>query len=192
MLAGLDSEPTVDITGAATALLALATTGLAWMTHKGVKASRSQVEISRSQMEHSHRPVIVPVQENVKIRFRGGEVHAASPTIHENDPERDDLPAYAHVILPIKNVGMGPALNIRGRLSQTDGDAYDVEKPLEGLGAGQVNAVLFARWQQARTGTAGLAEFTAELIYDDIGGRSYSTDVEWRSGPFAFSAKVST
>jgi hypothetical protein len=104
----------------ATGVLALGTFVLAIVTHFGNKGARvaegKQLDVARRQLSASSRPAIVPFQEAAQdVAFRGGQVLAgAGPHIEENAPERSDLPQYRAAFLAVKNVGVGPALSVRG------------------------------------------------------------------------------
>jgi len=118
----LSSTGAVELTAYATLLLAVVTAALAgatvWMvrlTRAALAQGQREIELSRREVEEAHRPVLVPFQRSgTAIKFRGGEIPAGRPHVSESDPDRQDLPGYSAAFLPIENVGVGPALNVRG------------------------------------------------------------------------------
>jgi hypothetical protein len=83
---GLHFDGSVDATGMATVLLAIATAGLAVYTRTSIK--QGAIELAQSQ-----RPVLVPLS--------GGR----------SKPELED----GRFLLPVVNVGVGPAMTIRAQ-----------------------------------------------------------------------------
>jgi hypothetical protein len=105
-----------DLTAYLTAILAALTYVMARSANQQAVAATAQAEAAKTQVEAAHRPVVVPFQKSAEnVTFRGGQTSAGSgPQISENPPDRPDLPRYSAAFLPVENVGMGPALNVRG------------------------------------------------------------------------------
>jgi hypothetical protein len=200
----------VDAVALGTLLLAVATFWLAWKTRtlaneaekdrqvaqrqvdtaqQQLAVAQRQTEIARIQTERAHRPVVVPVQRADEVHFRGGGFIANRPHLTENPRERPDLPRYSAVHIAVENVGMGPALNLRGSLTGPNGSG-SVLYPTEGLAAGHVGVVSFESWEDSLSWTGDDVGFQAELIYDDVAATTYRTEVEFDVGGNAFRSTV--
>jgi hypothetical protein len=201
---------TINAVGIGTLLLAVATFWMAVKTRRLAKeaeqdrqvaqrqvdtaqeqleVAQRQVEISTIQTERAHRPVVVPVQRAEQVLFRGGGFLANQPHLIENDPNRSDLPRYSAVHVPVENVGMGPALNLRGTYLGPRGSGH-VMSPTEGLAAGRVGVVSFESWADSLAWTGNHDAWTAELLYDDVAGTTYTTEIVFEIGNNAFRANV--
>lgn len=181
-----------DPIAVATFILAVFTGGLAWATRRMARAAEQQAAAARLQVERAHRPVIVPLQRSAeKVRFRGGEIALGTgPTVSENPPERDDLPRYSAAFLPIENVGMGPALNVRGEFKAPRGSA-GVRFPTEGIAAGSRHVIAFETWTgESISFTGDDSGVSAVIKYDDVAGRAYRTEVFYDIGSNAYSSIV--
>jgi hypothetical protein len=130
-------------------------------------ATRSIARATRSQVEGAHRPVIVPASSTAELAFRIGRVTDASAGPAMHGPK---------LVVPVENVGMGPALNVRGECAALVGGSTFgtgvVAHPVEGVAAGSANAVTFA----PREGDLkDHPELALRLSYEDVAGRSYWT-----------------
>jgi hypothetical protein len=186
---GLRFSSTVDVTGLATAVAALATVGLAVTTAflaKGTKraaiateseatttrqqsqatvkqadATAAQVQLTRQQVEEAHRPLVVPQMLGTLTNTPGG------------------LPAEGTLPIPLKNIGLGPAINVRVSFSSPPGVAPQPIDPrargvLPGIGVGEPATA------GLKTPLAlGSPDFVIELAYDDVGGTGYVTTARW-------------
>jgi hypothetical protein len=88
LLADPSLDHSWDITGFATFVLAATTAYLAFTTRAEAQATTAQVEISGTQLERSHRPVLAPTSVGPRVTELGG------------------------VEINYENVGMGPAVSI--------------------------------------------------------------------------------
>jgi hypothetical protein len=137
----------------------------------------------------AHRPVLVPMQRQREVRFRGGAISAVQPHVVENPRDREDLPRFSAVFLSIENVGMGPALNVRGDFRGPRGSG-SVRYPAEGIGAGGEGVVAFESWQESLSFTGDDVSVEAVMLYDDVAGLTYRTRLEFVIGDNAFRAQV--
>jgi hypothetical protein len=121
------------------------------------------------------------------VRFRGGEVLAgAGPQISENPPDRTDLPCWSAAFLPIANVGMGPALNVRGEYTGPNGSGV-ARFPTEAVAVGSRAVVAFETWTGGSLSYTGNdSEVSAVVEYDDVAGRTYRTRVTFDIGSNAY------
>ena len=193
MLATLNG--TWDWTAIGTLVLALVTLLLAgatfWMvalTRRSLTQTQDEITLSRREVEEAHRPVLVPFQRSgTAIKFRGGEIPAGGgPHVSENDPARHDLPAYSAAFLPVENVGVGPALNVRGEFTGPRGVGITLF-PTEAVAAGAHGIVTFENWDGASVSFTGNdPPLTATVEYDDVAGRTYRTTVVFDAGHNAY------
>lgn len=194
MLLGLHFDGTVDLTGIATILLAFGTLVLAAVTRvvsqrtaQLAKETRAAVSLEQEQLNRSQRPVLIPLHGIGDVRYHGGTVSTGQPTIYEN-PDRPDLPAYGHLLLPVKNVGTGPALNVRGQVSLPRGRA-EVDFPVVAVGVADDEVVTYVR-----TGGSldfhGLESLSGSLVYEDVAGKRYMTTFEFDSGHNAYRSAI--
>jgi hypothetical protein len=102
-----------------------------------------------------------------------------APIVYEN-PTRPDLPSYGHVLVPVENDGLGPALNVRGEIQLPRGRGA-VELPREAVGVRRRTVVTFIR-EEGVFDLHGGERFSGRLLYDDIAGITYETKFEYDSG----------
>jgi hypothetical protein len=67
------------------------------------------------------------------------------PEASENTPDRQDRPSYSVARLPVENVGVGPALNVRGEFTAPRGVGA-VRFPTEAVAVGALGVVSFENW----------------------------------------------
>jgi hypothetical protein len=146
---GLHFDGNVDATGVATVLLAIATAGLAAYTRRAVQ--QGATELAQSQ-----RPVLIPVRED--------------------EHERPQL-YRGQFLLPVINVGVGPAMDVRAELEF--GDAF-----------GRASAAPSA-WASSRRTAIGAAQQTSlefpEIDLTDAMGFAFNIEFADVSGKRWFS-----
>lgn len=188
-------EITAGITAVMVVLNAVLTRSTARMARSADRqafAAVAQADAARAQLQAMHRPVLLPFQlSGEHVRFRGGEIPAGTgPQIVENPPDRQDLPRYSAAFLPVENVGIGPALKIRGSFVGPQGSG-DVRFPTEAVAAGARGVVQFENWTGNSLVYSGNdAEVQAVLEYEDVGGALYKTSVTFDIGSNAYRSVV--
>ncbi len=170
------------LVGIGTLALAVVTAWLAYVTHRLSRHASEQVTVARDQMERSHRPVIVPASSKAELAFRIGTMSdaGAGPTMHGDK-----------LVVPVENVGMGPAMNVRGECSALAGGSTWgtglVLHPVEGIAAGAANAVTFV----PRDGDMSqMPEVAIRLIYEDVSGQSYWTAMHFNRSAQGYRCEV--
>lgn len=154
----------MDALAAATVALATGTFALGWVAWR-------TLQLQRTQTQRAHRPVIVPGSSARTVHFRSGELRdaPAGPAMHEGK-----------LVVAVENVGMGPALNVRGIVecggaASAHGSGRTLH-PVEGIASGAANAVTF-------TPDDGhlepQIEVWARLAYEDVAGETYWTDLHY-------------
>jgi hypothetical protein len=116
----------------------------------------------KALQQHS-APLVVPIDDSTGHVSALGESHPASPQL-----------AGGRLIVPIENAGLGPALNIRGRLTTDSDDRSSVDHAaMRVLGAGRRAALIFGSHES-------LADFELQLSYEDPAARSHRIAASWR------------
>lgn len=148
---GLHFDGAIDATGVATVFLALVTAALAWFT-------RDAVQQGAAELAQSQRPVLLP--------FRDG---GNEPRLLDDSPERSTF------VLPIVNVGVGPAMAIAAQVEFGDIDARPSDAPWvqiwaerTAVGAGEKTGLLFEGVQ-----LTALMGFVFNIEFSDVAGRSW-------------------
>jgi len=111
------------------------------MGQEQLEQTQLEIELSRREVEEAHRPVLVPYQRSaLSIRFCGGEIFAGGgPSATESDAQS---PFHSSAFLPVENVGMGPALNVRGKFTGPQG-VGTTQFPTEAIAVGSQGVVSF-------------------------------------------------
>jgi hypothetical protein len=176
----------IVVAGAGTAIAAWA----AYSSRQSALSSREQVRLARAQVQNAHRPVLVPVHGNIKVPFRGGEIHAHSPHHVENPPDREDLPGYSALMLPVENIGAGPALSVQGSCQTPRGQGF-TEHHTGGIAVGGRDVVTFESDKDSLgyTGNDHALEFGVE--YEDVTGKWYRTLIHYTIGGNAYEVEHS-
>jgi hypothetical protein len=154
---------TIDVTGAATLLLAIMTFVSVIVGGLALHRNQSEIDLSRREVEEAHRPVLIPV-----VEFTPGNL------------SRPDRPAYVgdgRLLVRLKNIGMGPALQIEaiaallGRAATANpGPAQDTAL-LTGLGMGQQHEFTI----KTRFTGDHIPPFQLSLHYSDVAGKEWVT-----------------
>jgi hypothetical protein len=171
-LLDLEFERRADITGAATLLLAVATAYLALTTRAEARATMDESRATRdlatltsTQVERAHRPVLVPLNNgNLLIE---GTAYFALPQDSGH-----------HLVIPVENVGMGPALRVRAtaRFAAENHD-LTTATPFPGLGIRKQAALLLSATERVPPGRP--FSFEGVLRYEDVAGQLYETRLNW-------------
>lgn len=169
------------LVGLGTLALALATFWLAWTTRAMARHSEAQVEASRIGVQFAHRPVIIP-----EVGMPAGDMRDADRGLSRSPLRVDD-----RLVVAVQNIGMGPALNIRGDAVTMAGPSTwgigFVLHPVEGLAAGASRPVTFV----AREGELGAyPELEIRLRYEDVAGHVYWTALHFNSSEGAYRSRV--
>jgi hypothetical protein len=170
---------TLDWVGLGTLILAGATFALAVVTvlavldgKREISATLEQAEIARRSLEAGQRPVLVPIVDPVRRYSDIGAPHAFPlvPTVR----------SHRELLIPVINVGVGPALSVRVQVSMRDqnGDASPMptvtgQGAAASIAAGE-SVTLRLSLDLNTSGTSGLILL---LSYYDLGEKKWSTSV---------------
>jgi len=174
MLLGWEFVDTFDLVGVGTVVLALGTLLLAWWT-------RSAVRQGNVELERAHRPVLVPlidVADKLEPRFSRGAATAA------NRPEPDRL------YLPVRNIGMGPALRVVVTVEFGDDEGrpstHGIESCCEVTEAGISHLAPSAVLVIKNPPLTKMTGFSATLDYEDVAGTGWRTTTRYSTTTKAF------
>jgi len=93
----------VDPTAVATFVLAALTLAAVIVGGKALRKTQSEIYISRREVEEAHRPVVIPIiDETRRVDMVGATQRMAKPWFAPSN----------RVVVPITNIGSGPALDI--------------------------------------------------------------------------------
>ena len=195
---GLKFHEEVDLTAIGTLLLAAATFLALIFVSRSLKQTQAQIELgqwqlaatqeeigfsrkeaclSRTDAEVTHRPAVVPVAGGEHVTLAGGEELPAGPAV----PERGLL------VVPIMNIGLGPALSVEATIEGLD--PLDPRSPDPRLGPitdprplGAVTGMCMSEVMGLEAAINGLGEvpsFKLTLAYRDIAGKEWLTVATW-------------
>ena len=169
-----DLDPGDAIVGGATLLLAVITLGsvvLGWMS---MRQTREEIDLSRQEAEAAHRPLVVPVTD------QGTTV---TPSGFNAMPSIPRALIGGALMVPIRNIGAGPALSITvivvgrdqaGNYSEAWGNRIHHSYAL----VAAVGETLPVTVVIDRLG--GVPSFDLQIAYRDLGGRNWVTSAKYR------------
>jgi uncharacterized membrane-anchored protein len=178
------------LVGAGTLLLAAFTCVLALKTSKSVTAATESVKFEQRSVEAleastaaAQRPVLVPHQAVGELSFPGGTI-----PVQGGPHVVNGLMAF----VAVRNIGAGPALDVRGRLEGPNGRG-EVKSPVGGIAVGALSVVTFEKYEGLGLTFNGNDDHVlVEIQYDDVFGNVYRTDGRFNIGLNAWRASVAT
>ncbi len=147
-----------------TLALALGTSFLAFQAKREATKVGEQVELERERLDAVTLPYVVPAPTFAWANHQGEGQYA--------DGEWRRL-------LPIKNVGPGTALNVRGRLDFGPPSGVTVEFVPTSLAPGDATD-LGAHWDAPMRPEVEWAGLAGVLEYEDVGRRPWRSSFRWR------------
>jgi type II secretory pathway pseudopilin PulG len=172
----------------ASALAAVAATTAAlaaiYLSREALARTDQQLSAAERATILSRYPLLLPIHQSVAFPESGGNIAPHPPTHDRFRLDSESLGSYAFVadtkdrfIIPVENVGEGPALRISGRLWRSDGALGDVVGP-SALGAGRV-AIMTARLQDEQETLPGAFEEAIKATGEPQGGPYYWLDLSY-------------
>jgi hypothetical protein len=200
-IVGFRFSHTVDVTAVATAIAALATVGLAITTailargtRRAAIATEHEAAITREQSQATVRQAEATAMmvELTKLEATDGRRPVIVPQVVGDEGHGPGMVAHGGLIpVPLKNVGLGPALNVSAtfkspsdiapQLISSEGDFAR----LPAIGIGEL-ATVGLKTQLA----LGPLDFVIELTYDDLAQQKYFTSARWDSHDAEYRAIV--
>lgn len=170
MLATFNS--TWDWTAVGTLTLAIVTGVSLAFGWGSLKQTQEGLALSRAEVEEAHRPVVVPV-----IVARPSATASVSSSRH-TVPTRPSVIAEGLLVVPVQNIGSGPALNITASVKQLTADhepwrgPYEPQTPGTAAGIGQDQTIPIAirahGWEERWS-------FDLTITFEDVAGKKWST-----------------
>jgi hypothetical protein len=187
------ARKTADLAGASEAILELAQRELEVVTDQA-RATAAQVAISTDTLRLAQTPWLVPVVDNhgrtrSGLVSRGGAIVSATvgsdALVFQAGPTRDGVPGDVSAVIPIRNIGSGPALIPRDPssviiASNLFGGLTTLGRPdTRVIAPGDVAYLVFSSpYGQPAEFTLALppqetgASAVVDVTYTDIGGRN--------------------
>ncbi len=172
---GLEFVNEIDATGIGTVVLAAATAGLAFWTHKAVSQGNDEIE-------RAHRPVLIPLADagdkGLRPRVSGG---GATPA-QKPEPNRFRL--------PVRNIGMGPELHVTASVEFGDSEGsrstHGIDTRCSVAEEAIPHLAPFAVLVITDPPVSSLTGFTVALDYEDIAGNQWMTAARYSTSDDRF------
>jgi hypothetical protein len=171
-LLGLGSQDTANLTAVGTLLLATATSVSVIFAGWALRHSRTEIDEMLRQGERAHRPVLIPVADHRRMELGALGTMERAPRLNDGKL----------LIVPLENIGPGPALNVCGYAMRLD--AADVRpRPVE-QAKGQAKVVGVAQGsffplEIEVPAWPSNASFELSIVYEDVVGNGWNTRGKW-------------
>jgi|ERR1039458_352208 hypothetical protein len=110
MTVGLEFSDNVDPAVVVTFALAIAAVIGLVLTRLSLKHTKQEIDLSRKEVEEAHRPVVVPVFDKTFMDLGTDGRFEKAPQLLQTDK----------LVVPLENVGQGPALNTKMMVAPAD------------------------------------------------------------------------
>ena len=183
---GLTFNGELALTAIGTLLLAAATLLSLFFLRRSLKQTQAQINLgqqllaqmqeeiafSRREIDEAHRPVVIPVTGGQHVTLTSGKKLPAGPYV----------PDLGLLVVPIMNIGLGPALYLESTIealnSEDDwSEAWNGPQPLGGVTGIGVSGVI--RLEIAIHDLSDVPDFKLTLTYDDVAGKGWRTVARW-------------
>lgn len=159
---------------AVTLALAAATFWMVKLTRRALIQSRDEIALSRREVEEAHRPVLVPV-----VIARPPQLGPSPlPSGPRAFPDRPCVIVPSTLVVPVKNIGSGPALNVVASVERLGDEGAPWTGPIDhqtpglatGIGNGElVHIPIHAHGWEERW------NFKLTLMYEDVAEKRWTT-----------------
>lgn len=149
-----------------------------------LEQTQREIELSRREVEEAHRPVVVPV-------IIAGRPHLAQSVSRgpSDYPMRPSVMESGKLVVPVQNIGAGPALNVVASIERLDDDGGPwrgaIEQQKRGRATGISSGasvhieVFYHGWEERRS-------FRLTLAYEDLAGKRWATVGDYIGGSRRF------
>lgn len=174
---------TWDWTAIGTLALAAITLAAVIVATVSLRQTRQAIVVSRKEVEEAHRPVVVPV---VLV----DETPAAKTASVSRSRGRYTMPLRPSIVdsgvlaLPLRNIGSGPALNIKASITRIEEDGSLFPGPREPHTPGTVTGIgknETAPIEIFSHGWEATWNFELAVTYTDVAGESWTTKARYLS-----------
>lgn len=137
--------------------------------------TQREIELSRTEVEEAHRPVVVPVADRRRLDPAGPGV-TPGPAVPKI--VKDDV-----LMIPVENIGSGPAVQLEATITHWltesgEGSAFGPGKQrsamIAGLGVGGLMPL-----ELKLHGVRGVSGFWLTLTYTDVAGKGWITKARY-------------
>jgi hypothetical protein len=171
-LLGLHFNHTFDLTAIGTVLLALATFVSLLVARRALKQTQDEIELSRAEVEQAHRPVVIPIVDHQRMELGQLGTMERGPRVADGNV----------LIVPVENIGAGPALRLEARATPIDASGAPSPAPdgpqtpaeIAGLGKGS-----FAPLEIGVHRLAIGVSFELTVTYEDVADKRWETRGRW-------------
>lgn len=174
LVLGFEFVNEIDATGIGTVVLAAATAGLAFWTRKAVGQGNDE-------LERAHRPVLIALADAKDKGLRPQVLRGTGPT-EEPDPSK--------FLLPLRNIGMGPALHVTAIVEFGDSEGRRSTHGIDtrcGVAEEAISHLApFAILVVTDAPVNRLTGFTVALDYEDIAGNQWKTAARYATSDDRF------
>jgi hypothetical protein len=177
LLFALEFNDSLDLTAVGTLALAGVTLWLVLVSRRAldqaqteIQQTQREIELSRQEVEEAHRPVVIPVVDELRqIQISDSERRPARPFHIETD----------RVGVPITNIGSGPGLNVEVILTPRNGSDLwanrTFSKTVVGIGVRNMTSVVVYV-----PGLGGdTPDFDLLIRYADVAGKKWVTSATY-------------
>ncbi len=177
----LELNDNIDPTALATFVLAIVTVVFVVIGGRALRQTRSEIDLSRREVEEAHRPVLIPVVDE-EWTLRAGDVRQRG-----NQPLIERVGPGGSLRIPIRNIGSGPALDIEITIVPRTHDAALVElwrdSPfvgrVTGLGVGSLSPVQVLLPFPNNPAPASAPDYSVRVSYTDVAQKSWVTSANF-------------
>lgn len=164
---GLHFTNTVDPAALVTFVLAVVAIIGLLLTRRSLNQTQEEIGLSRREVEEAHRPVVIPIIGKMPMDLG-------------SDGQREMIPQAlddGRLVVPVENIGSGPALNVECSLQLLDVQPERVpavRARIAGLAAGDLEPFVVDSY-----GIPVALDFALTVEYDDVAGKSWKTSCRY-------------
>jgi hypothetical protein len=145
-----------------------------YLTARSLKQTQNEIGLSRAAVKEAHRPVVVPFVDS-------GQTLTIASTLRL--PARPNVPHPGLLVLPVKNIGPGPALQLEATIEGLDpagerSGAWSGARTV-GVVATTVGADEMTPLEIELSGVGEVPGFGLSLVYHDVAGKRWHTFARW-------------
>jgi hypothetical protein len=168
----LHVDDTIDLTAVCTLLLALVTFASLLFARGALRSSQEAISLSQTEVERAHLPVLVPIVDHRRMDLGPSGMTERVPRVADG----------RLLIVPVENIGTGPALRLQARAALLDATGAPSSVPAgpqrpavsAGLGVG-----CFTPLEIEVEGWPAGASFELTVVYEDVARKRWRMRGNW-------------